>query len=56
MLSFAIRTVISAVALLVIAGMSGGNIEVISFADALIAAIVLGLANAVVKPILQWAA
>ena len=56
MLSFAIRTVISAVALLVIAGMSGGHIQVTSFVDALLAAVVLGLANAVVKPILQWAA
>lgn len=56
MLSFAVRTIISAVALLLIAGMSGDTIEVNKFGDALLAALVLGLANAVVKPILQWVA
>ena len=52
MLAFFIRTAISAVALLVIASVSGGQIEVRNFTAALIAAIVLGLANAVVKPVL----
>ena len=56
MISFAIRTIISAVALLIIAGMSGGSIQVTSFLDALIAAVILGLANAIVKPVLQWIA
>jgi putative membrane protein len=56
MIAFLIRTVISAVALLVIANVSGGQIVVSNFVSALIAAVVLGLANAVVKPILQFIA
>jgi putative membrane protein len=56
MLSFIIRTAISAFALLVIANVSNGTILVKGFTAAVIAAFVLGLANAVVKPILQWIA
>ncbi len=56
MLSFFLRLLISAVALLFIAGASGGQIQVGNFTDALIAALVLGVANAVVKPILQFIA
>ena len=52
MLGFVLRTLINAVALLVIANLSGGNIIVRSFGAAVLVAIVLGLANAVVKPIL----
>lgn len=54
--SFAIRTIISAVTLIAIAGSSGGQIEVSDPFSALIAAVVLGVANAVVKPILQLVA
>ena len=56
MLSFLIRLVISALALLGIANLSGGAISVNSVDDALIAAIVLGLVNAFIKPILQFVA
>lgn len=56
MISFIIRTVINAVALLIIANVSGGQIQVKGFTAAVIAALVLGLANAVVKPILYAAA
>jgi putative membrane protein len=51
--SFIIRTVISAIALLALANVSGNQIRVTDFPSAAVAAIVLGLANAVVKPILQ---
>jgi putative membrane protein len=56
MISFLIRTVINAVALLIIANVSGGQIQVQSFFAAVVAALVLGVANAVVKPILQFIA
>lgn len=52
MTSFIIRTVINAGALLLIAALSGGQIQVHGFMAAVVAALVLGLANAVVKPIL----
>ena len=52
MISFIIRTVINAVALLVIASVSGGYIVIENYIAAFVAAVVLGLANAVVKPIL----
>jgi len=52
MISFIIRTVINAFALLVIARVSGAHIEIEGFVAAVIAAVVLGLANAIVKPIL----
>ena len=52
MIGFIIRTVINALALLVIANLSGGHIIVRSFGAAVLVAVVLGLANAVVKPIL----
>lgn len=53
MIPFLIRTAISAVALLVIAQLSNGQILVKNFVAALIAALVIGVANAVVKPILM---
>ena len=56
MLSFLIRLVISALALLGIANLSGGAISVAGTVDALIAAIVLCLVNAFIKPILQFVA
>ena len=56
MISFLIRLVISALALLVIANISGGAIAVSSLGVALVAALVLGLANAFVKPVLEFVA
>jgi putative membrane protein len=56
MIGFLIRLAVNAVALIVIANVSSGEIQVTNFAHALIAALVLGLANAVVKPILQFVA
>lgn len=53
MISFLIRIAVNAVALLIIAGMSGGAIAFTGFGNAVLAAIVLGVANAIVKPILQ---
>lgn len=53
MLAFLLRLAISAVALLIIASLSGGAIEFAGFGQAVLAALVLGLANAIVKPILQ---
>ena len=50
MVSFLIRIAVNAVALLVIAGMSSGIIEFKNFGNAVLAAAVLGLANAIVKP------
>lgn len=56
MLSFLIRLVISALALVGIAKLSGGAVSVGGFGDALIAALILGLVNAVIKPILEFVA
>ena len=56
MISFLIRIAVNAVALLLIAGMSGGTIEFKIFGNAVLAAAVLGLANAIVKPALQMVA
>ena len=56
MFSFLIRLVISALALLGIAKISGGAIAVTSIGPALIAALALGIANAFVKPILEFVA
>ncbi len=56
MISFLIRIAVNAVALLIIAQMSDGTIAFKGFGQAVLAAIVLGLANAIVKPILQWIA
>jgi len=53
MISFLIRTAINAAALLVIAQLSNGQILVKNFVAALIAALIIGVANAVVKPILM---
>jgi putative membrane protein len=52
MTAFLIRTAISAVGLLFIANLING-IDVENYTSALIVAVVLGLANATVKPILQ---
>jgi len=52
MTSFFIRLIVNACALLAIANLSGNAIVVKGFGAALIAALVLGLANALVKPIL----
>ena len=56
MISFLIRIAVNAVALLVIAGMSGDAIAFKGFGNAVLAALVLGVANAVVKPVLQTVA
>ncbi len=54
MLGFLIRLVVSAAALLFVAGASNGQIAVKNAGDAAIAALVLGLANAFVKPVLEF--
>lgn len=54
MLGFLIRLVVSAAALLFVAGASNGQIAVENAGDAAIAALVLGLANAFVKPVLEF--
>lgn len=56
MISFIVRTAISAIALLAIAGASDKQVIVSGFGAALIAALILGLANSIVKPILQYVA
>jgi putative membrane protein len=53
MIGCLLRTAINAVGLLIIAALSGGTIHFKGFGQAVLAAVVLGLANAVVKPILQ---
>ena len=54
MIGFLLRIAINAVGLLVIAALSGGTIQFNKgFGAAVLAAFVLGLANAIVKPILQ---
>lgn len=56
MISFLIRLAINAAALFFIAGASGGSIQVKDTTSAIIAALVLGLANAFVKPVLGFIA
>jgi putative membrane protein len=53
MIGFLLRVAINAVGLLLISSLSGGTIHFKGFGQAVLAALVLGLANAVVKPILQ---
>ena len=53
MIGFLLRIAINAVGLLLIGALSGGAIEFKGFGNAVLAAFVLGIANAVVKPILQ---
>jgi putative membrane protein len=53
MIGFLLRLAINAVGLLLIASLSGGAIKFNGFGNAVLAALVLGVANAVVKPILQ---
>lgn len=54
MISFFVRLVISAFALVFIAGASQGTIQVKGAAAAIIAALILGIANALVKPVLMF--
>ena len=56
MLSFFIRLLLSAAALFFIAGASQGTIQLNNATDAILAALILGLANAVIKPILMFVA
>lgn len=56
MISFLIRLLINAAALFFIAGASQNTIQLTSATSAVIAALVLGLANALVKPILMFVA
>ena len=56
MISFLIRIAVNAVALLLIAHFSDGTIAFQGFGQAVLAALVLGLANAIVKPALQMIA
>ena len=56
MIGFLIRTLINAVALLVIARLSDGAIIVRGFGAAALVALLLGLAGATVKPVLLWLA
>ena len=56
MISFLIRIAVNAVALLFIAHLSNGTIVFQGFGQAVLAAGVLGLANAIVKPALQMVA
>jgi putative membrane protein len=53
MIGFLIRIAINAFALMVIANLSGGQIRITNITAALLAALLLGVANAVVKPILM---
>ena len=52
-ISFLVRIAVNAVALLLIAHFSDGAIAFKNFGNAVLAAAVLGLANAIVKPALQ---
>lgn len=54
MISFLLRLLVSACALFFIARASGGQIEVGNATETLIAALVLGVANAVIKPIVEF--
>lgn len=56
MLSFLVRLALSAAALFFIAGASQGTIQVNGAVAAIVAALVLGVANALVKPILMFVA
>ena len=56
MIPFIVRIAISAIALLAIASASAGQVVVGGFGAALVAALILGLANFIVKPILQYIA
>ena len=56
MISFLLRLIVSAIALFFIAGASNGTIQVNSATAAIVAALVLGVANALIKPILMFIA
>ncbi len=54
MISFFVRLAASVAALFFIAGASGGSIQVTTVGAGIITALVLGLANALVKPVLMF--
>lgn len=54
MISFLLRLITNAVALFFIAGASNGTIQVKGATAAIVAALVLGILNALVKPILMF--
>ena len=56
MIGFFIRLAASVAALFVVAHFSKGAVQLNSVSAAIIAAIVLGIANAFVKPVLYWIA
>lgn len=56
MIGFIIRLAASVVALFLVAHFSNGAVQLNNVPTAIIAAIVLGIANAVVKPVLYWIA
>jgi putative membrane protein len=56
MIGFLIRLAASVVALFLVAHFSNGAVQLNNVPTAIIAAIVLGIANAVVKPVLYWIA
>ena len=56
MIGFFIRLAASVVALFLVAHFSNGAVQLNNVSTAIIAAIVLGIANAFVKPVLYWIA
>lgn len=56
MIGFIIRLAASVVALFLVAHFSNGAVQLHNVTTAIIAAIVLGIANAFVKPVLYWIA
>jgi len=56
MIGFIIRLAASVVALFLVAHFSNGAVQLHNVTTAIIAAFVLGIANAVVKPVLYWIA
>jgi putative membrane protein len=56
MISFLLRLIVNACALFFISGASGGTIVVKSWGAAIFAALLLGILNAVIKPILGFIA
>jgi len=56
MIGFFIRLAASVVALFLVAHFSNGAVQLNSVSAAIIAAMVLGIGNAVVKPVLYWIA
>lgn len=56
MIGFLVRLAASVAALFLVAHFSNGAVQLQNLASAVIAAVVLGIANAVVKPVLFWVA